>query len=109
MAVEVRRTAQGVTLELSGEWGVRELTSLERQLAAVDLGHARELRIATAAVTRLDLSGAWALREFVRRARAAGAAVSFAEAPPDQLRLIDETLKDAPAPPAAAHGGPGGV
>jgi len=100
MGVEVRRSAQGVTLELSGEWGARELTDLEAQLAAVDVHAARELRIATAGVTRLDLSGAWVLREFVRRARAAGAAVSFQGEPPDQLRLIDETLKDAPATPA---------
>src|SRR6185437_12992153 len=100
MGVEVRRSAQGVTLELSGEWGARELTDLEAQLAAVDVHAARELRIATAGVTRLDLSGAWVLREFVRRARAAGAAVSFQGELPDQLRLIDETLKDAPATPA---------
>ncbi len=37
MGVEVRRSAQGLTLELSGEWGARELTPLEAQLAAVDL------------------------------------------------------------------------
>ena len=103
MGVEVRRSAQGLTLELSGEWGARELTDLEAQLAAVDVHAARELRIATAGVTRLDLSGAWVLREFVRRARAAGAAVSFQGEPPDQLRLIDETLKDAPAAPAPAR------
>ena len=100
MGVEVRRDAQGLTLELSGEWGARELTDLEAELAAVDVHAARELRIATSGVTRLDLSGAWVLREFVRRARAAGAAVSFQGEPPDQLRLIDETLKDPPATPA---------
>ncbi len=100
MGVEVRRSTQGLTLELSGEWGARELKDLEAELAAVDLHAARELRIATAGVTRLDLSGAWVLREFVRRARAAGAAVSFQGEPPDQLRLIDETLKEPPAAPA---------
>jgi len=106
MGVEVRRSAQGLTLELSGEWGAGELTRLEAQLAAVDVRAAGELRIATAGVTRLDLSGAWVLREFVRRAKAAGAAVSFQGEPPDQLRLIDEALQDAPAAatPGAAPG-----
>ena len=60
MGVEVRRSAQGLTLELSGAWGARELTDLEAELAAVDVHAARELRIATSGVTRLDLSGALA-------------------------------------------------
>src|SRR5207244_9722779 len=45
-------------------------------------------------LTALDLSGAWVLRRFVRRARAAGAAVRFLGTQPDQLRLLDETLKE---------------
>jgi len=107
MAVEVRRTAQGLTLELTGEWGAQQLTALEAQLAAVDVGAAQQVQIATSGVTRLELSGAWVLREFVRRARAAGAVVSFKDAPPDQLRLLDEILKDekeSAAAPAAAAG-----
>ena len=67
----------------------------------MDVHAARELRIATAGVTRLDLSGAWVLREFVRRARAAGAEVSRSRAnSPISCACIDETLKDArPRPP----------
>src|ERR1700730_17124387 len=110
MALEVRRSAQGLTLELTGEWGAQQLTALEAQLAAVDVGAAQQVQIATSGVTRLELSGAWVLREFVRRARAAGAVVSFNDGPPDQLRLLDETLKEAEestaAPPAAAAAGP---
>ncbi len=110
MAVEVRRSAQGLTLELTGEWGAQQLTALEAQLAAVDVGAAQQVQIATSGVTRLELSGAWVLREFVRRARAAGAVVSFNDGPPDQLGLLDETLKEAEestaAPPAAAAAGP---
>src|SRR5208282_4410201 len=47
------------------------------------------------------LSGAWTLRAFVRRARRAGAEVGFTDAPPDQLRLVDETLAQQPHEPAA--------
>jgi len=97
MAVEVRRTAQGVQLNLTGEWGAREFASIEAQLGAVDLGAAHNVQIATQGLTTLDLSGAWALRRFVRRARSAGAEVSFQGAPPEQLRLLDETLKEADA------------
>ena len=109
MPVEVRRNAQGLTLELSGEWGAQQVAAVEAQLAAVDLGAAREVQIAADGVTRLDLSGAWALRDFVRRARAAGTAVSFRGAPPDQLRLLDDTLKSGEAPAAAAAPEAGGA
>jgi phospholipid/cholesterol/gamma-HCH transport system permease protein len=110
MSVEVRRTAAGVQLDLTGEWGLPEVEAARAQLAAVDLGAVREVEVSTRGVESLDLSGAWVLREFVQRARTAGAEVSFQDAPPDQLRLIDETLKEpeaggeappsAPAPPA---------
>jgi len=65
MGVEVRRSAQGLTLELNGEWVALELGPLERELQGLDVRAAREVRIATAGLTRLDLSGAWVLREFV--------------------------------------------
>jgi len=95
MAVEVRRTAEGLQLDLTGEWGVRQFAAVQAQLAAVDLAAAPRLRILTHALTALDLSGAWALRQFVQRARSAGVSVSFEGAPPDQLRLLDETLQEA--------------
>ena len=93
MAVEVRRTAEGLELGLSGEWGAQQLSVIGAQLAALPLDGARRVVIETSELGRLDLSGAWALREFLRRARENGAEVSFRGKPPDQLRLIDETLK----------------
>ena len=100
-AVEVRRTAEGVELELRGEWRARELAAIEAALAAVEPASAPLVQIATAGITQLDLSGAWALRHFVRRARRAGAQVSFRTAPPDLLRLVDETLAEEPGASAA--------
>jgi phospholipid/cholesterol/gamma-HCH transport system permease protein len=69
----------------------------------------REIELSTRGLESLDLSGAWVLREFLQRARAAGARVSFQGTPPDQLRLIDEALKepevlDTAATPAPAAG-----
>jgi len=82
MSVEVRRTDEGLELELTGEWVAQRITLLESGLAAVDLAAARQLSIATERITALDLSGAWALRKFLQRARAAGAAVRFRGTPP---------------------------
>jgi phospholipid/cholesterol/gamma-HCH transport system permease protein len=106
MPLEVRRTANGLQLDLSGEWGMPQFASLESQLETLDVGSVRDVRIVTQGLTALNLSGAWALRQFLTRAGAAGAAVSFDPAPPDQLRLVDETLKAAEpaAAPAAAAG-----
>ena len=97
-AVEVRRTAEGLELELTGQWSVREVASIEAALAAVDVASVPRIRIAAQAITQLDLSGAWALRGFLRRARRAGAEVVFRGDPPDQLRLLDKTLEE-PVPP----------
>lgn len=105
MSVEVRRTSEGLELELTGEWVAERIKALETRLAAVDLAAARQLSIATAGLTALDLSGAWLLRRFLSRARTAGADVRFVGAAPGQLRLLDETLKDetAGAPRRAAR------
>jgi phospholipid/cholesterol/gamma-HCH transport system permease protein len=103
MALEVSRTAAGLQLDLTGEWGMRDFAALEQQLGALELNPGQKVQIVTQRLTSLDLSGAWALRQFLGRARAAGATVSFLGAPPDQLRLLDETLQEseAPASPAA--------
>jgi len=105
-SVEVRRTAEGLELELTGEWSVREVAAIEAALAAVDLTSVARIRIAAEGITQLDLSGAWALRGFVRRARRAGAEVGFRGTPPDQLRLVDATLAGEPDESAAPLGAP---
>ena len=99
--VEVRRTAEGLELELTGVWSVRGLAAIEAALDSVDVASAPRIRIDAQGITQLDLSGAWALRGFVRRARRAGATVDFRGTPPDQLRLVDEALAEPAAPEAA--------
>ncbi len=106
MSLEVRRTEEGLELELTGEWVAQRVTVIESGLAAVDLAAARQLSIATQRLGALDLSGAWALRRLVNRARAAGVAVRFRGTPPDQLRLLDEILGDPGVAGAPAASGP---
>ncbi len=106
MSLEVQHTDEGLELELTGEWVAQRVPVIETGLAALDLAAARQVSIVTQRITALDLSGAWALRQFLRRARAAGVAVSFRGTPPDQLRLLDETLKDPDAAEALAAAGP---
>src|SRR6266513_1445874 len=107
MSLEVRRTDEGLELELTGEWVAQRVPAIESGLAAVDLAAARQVSIATQRLSALDLSGAWALRQLLSRARAAGVAVSFRGPPPDQLRLLEEILADtSPAGAPAASGPP---
>lgn len=107
MAAELHRTADGLTLELTGEWGAREYGALERELAAVPLAPGTPLRIDARGLGRLELSGAWALQRFLDRAAAAGSAVEFAGGAPEPLRLL-AAARQQPAPPvpAAAASGP---
>jgi phospholipid/cholesterol/gamma-HCH transport system permease protein len=109
MMVETRRTEGGLAVDLTGEWRALSYGQIDAALAAVDLAGLRQVEISTERLTALDLTGAWRLREFVRRARSAGVEVAFAGAPPDQLRLVDETLRPAEAQrvtssPGFAHG-----
>lgn len=110
MLVEVRRTEQGLDVDLTGEWRALELAQVDAALAAVDLANVRRVFIGTQSLTALDLSGAWRLREFVRQAHDSGAEVQFRGPQPDQLRLIDSTLKgelptcDQPLPIPHNHG-----
>src|SRR5882724_2360587 len=104
MLVEVRRSEQGLEIDLTGEWRALELAQIDAALAGVDLANARRVSIGTKSLTALDLSGAWRLREFLQLARNSGAQVEFRGPTPDQLRLIDSTLQaEAPAPAKPVH------
>ncbi len=101
MVLEVRTTEQGLALDLTGEWRALAYRQIDAALAAVDLAGARRIEIATGRLAALDLTGAWRLREFVQQAQKMGAQVTFAGTRPDQLRLVDETLR--PLEAAAAE------
>jgi phospholipid/cholesterol/gamma-HCH transport system permease protein len=102
MVLEVRTTEQGIALDLTGEWRALAYRQFDSALAAVDLAGARHVEIATGRLAALDLTGAWRLREFMLQAQKMGAQVTFAGTPPDQMRLVDETLRPIEAAEAAA-------
>jgi phospholipid/cholesterol/gamma-HCH transport system permease protein len=100
MPIELRRSEEGLEIDLTGEWRALELPQIDAALAEVDLTNARRVSIGTQGLTALDLSGAWRLHDFLQQARRSGADVQFRGTPPDQLRLIDTTIKgEAPLPP----------
>ncbi len=89
----VRRSEQGLEIDLTGEWRALELEQIDAALAGVDLANAHRVLVRTKDLTALDLTGAWRLREFLQQARQSGADVQFQGTPPDQLRLVDSTVK----------------
>lgn len=103
MLLDVRRTGQSVELDLTGEWRILQFAQIDAALSAIDLADTRRAVISTEGLIALDLTGAWRLREFLSGARAAGVEVSFRQAPPDQLRLIDTTLASVPAVTTPPH------
>jgi phospholipid/cholesterol/gamma-HCH transport system permease protein len=104
MLVEMRRTDRGLALDLTGEWRALAFGQIEAALATVDLAGAKHVEIATDRLAALDLTGAWRLRQFLQQARRTGVEVAFAGAPPDQLRLVEETLRPVAAQPPPAGG-----
>jgi phospholipid/cholesterol/gamma-HCH transport system permease protein len=99
---DVRRTDRALELELTGEWRALQFAQIDAALAALDLKGSRVVMISTERLEALDLTGAWRLREFIQQARATGVEVAFHGTPPDQLRLVDETLKSESNPAPAA-------
>ncbi len=91
--LEIRRSGQGLELELTGEWRALRFAAIDAALTPLDLGGVRRVEISTARLQALDLSGAWRLHEFIKQAQAAGTEVAFQGPPPDQLRLVDQTLR----------------
>ncbi|MGH8288001.1 MAG: MlaE family ABC transporter permease [Steroidobacteraceae bacterium] len=107
MLVEVRTTERGLALDLTGEWRALAYRQIDAALSAVDLSRASHIEIATDRLAALDLTGAWRLREFVQRARLGGLEIAFIGTPPDQLRLVEETLRPEQAtegPPPVSEG-----
>lgn len=94
-----RRSADTLELTLTGEWRAAQLAQIGPALDSLDLAGVRQVEIAADELAALDLSASWRLHGFIERARRAGVEVSFRGEPPDQLRLIEQTLSGA-APPA---------
>src|SRR5262249_54381609 len=98
--IDVRRSEQSLDINLTGEWRSLQLEQIDAAFAGIDLTGAHRVLINTQGLAALDLSGAWRLREFINQARKSGVDVQFKGATPDQLRLVETTMKgEAPLPP----------
>ena len=96
--VTARRGADGLYLELTGDWKLARLDAIDRELASIDIAGVRRVHVSTGPLQGLDLSAAWRLHTFVVRLRAAGAEVTFEPGEPRQLQLLERTLAgDTPA------------
>jgi phospholipid/cholesterol/gamma-HCH transport system permease protein len=104
MTVEVRRTAAGLALGLTGEWSARQFATLDTELERIELAGTSAVSIDAHELAALDLSGAFALRRFLARARAQGVTVRFIGPAPPQLALLDQTLEAAAGSPADTAG-----
>jgi phospholipid/cholesterol/gamma-HCH transport system permease protein len=101
--LEVRRSEEGLELELTGEWRALRFAEMDAALGSLDLKSVRRVEISTARLAELDLSGAWRLHCFIHQAQAAGSEVTFKGAPPDQLRLVEKTLQGQSPPCSQQH------
>jgi phospholipid/cholesterol/gamma-HCH transport system permease protein len=101
--LEVRRSDEGLELELTGEWRALCFAEMDAALAGLDLQGARRVEISTARLAELDLSGAWRLHCFIHQVQATGVEVTFKGAPPDQLRLVEKTLQGQSPPCSQQH------
>jgi phospholipid/cholesterol/gamma-HCH transport system permease protein len=90
--VTARRGADGVQLELAGDWKLAVLGTIDRELDSLDVGGARRVRVLTGEQQGLDLSAAWRLHAFLTGLRASGAEIIFEPEEPRQLALLERTL-----------------
>lgn len=83
------REGQVWVVSVGGPWVLAEATALDPRVRQLSPQGQREARIDLSALTELDTSGAWLLRRLSLRLEAAGLAVAYSGASPDQLGLID--------------------
>lgn len=99
--IEVTRDGRGTTLHAAGDWVVRAMGDVDRQLRALKLGSGESVELDLSGVTRADTSGAWILERTRREAEAHGRC--FLKGTPAQLeelmRQVGESYEPADSVP----------
>jgi phospholipid/cholesterol/gamma-HCH transport system permease protein len=90
------RSGDTLDLDLLGDWRIAGLSALDAELAALDLGGVRHVRVAVEKLSALDFSAAWRLREFLQRVSQLDGEITFSGGEPEQLRLIGAALTRQP-------------
>jgi phospholipid/cholesterol/gamma-HCH transport system permease protein len=87
--LESQQTGDGLTLHLSGDWRIDNVTDIEAALAQLPTS-VDKLQVDCSALASLDLSAAWMLQRRLNAARAAGAQVDFIGEAPAHFQFLSE-------------------
>ncbi|HEX2113130.1 MAG TPA: MlaE family lipid ABC transporter permease subunit [Alphaproteobacteria bacterium] len=82
------REGEAMVLRLAGPWTLAGADLLATQLAAIETGGVRRLRVDFSEVTALDAAGAWILFRFMRHAEGAGTHLELAGQSEAQAALL---------------------
>jgi phospholipid/cholesterol/gamma-HCH transport system permease protein len=111
--LESQQTGDGLTLHLSGDWRIDNVTDIEAALAALPIS-VKRVQIDCSQLGSLDLSAAWMLQRRLNAAREAGAQVDFIAEAPAHFQFLGEMegepgnkrkLKQVPGPETPLHHG----
>ena len=89
MLLESQQTDDGLTLRLSGDWRIENISEIEAALSEFPAVSGR-VQVDCTQMKSLDLSGAWLLQQRLETIQAAGGTVSFTGKPPAHFRFLDE-------------------
>jgi phospholipid/cholesterol/gamma-HCH transport system permease protein len=103
MLLNADRTADALTLTLSGDWSIDRVADIEQSLAALDTAAVGTVRIDCSKLGALDLSAVWLLRSRLQQWADAGAHIEFVGKRPAHFDFVDDITKEAdPETPVSA-------
>lgn len=85
---EQTRSSDELVIAASGDWRVKNLSSVDGELRALDGGEVRRATIDLKGLNRLDTTGAWALYRTLRDLRAKGIAAEYVGGTAAQLAML---------------------
>lgn len=100
-SVESRVEGGMLVVRLHGDWRLRSVGALDRRMAAVAAGGARQARFDLSDLAALDSGGAWLISRTADRLRKAGTEVAIEGAGEGQAALLEKVM--AVGVPAPAH------
>jgi phospholipid/cholesterol/gamma-HCH transport system permease protein len=93
-------------VELSGQWTIEHVATLERAVREATAGPAAAIELDARGIESLDLTGAWLLRSLERRLGAAGIEPTWTPSRPAPLTFVDEAMERQDGASAAVTAAP---
>jgi phospholipid/cholesterol/gamma-HCH transport system permease protein len=94
-------------LHCQGDWSLRYLPGLERQIISLRIPPQPALVCDAAGITTMDTGGAWLLRRTLERLQQTGCRIDLAGLAPDHDALMQTAAKNWPRPEALPQSAPG--